>query len=329
LRPQGKASQLHVLQESPSQTVIALVGTAQFDVVHDESRQFRVETAGVAVEVLGTRFLVEELGANVRVTVQQGVVHVLWAASDKYLGAGQSELFPRQSADASAETPASLGPSAPAAAHAEAGMTPGPARAGTRKSPLRGERATPPSPAESPPAAPVPPPASSGLPSWQALAHEGQFEQAYRITYGPPDDAAGAHHGGEPSLLREREVSPGDLLLLADVARLSHHPADAVAPLSRLLREHAADPRAPLAAFTLGRVLLDDLGRPREAAQSFVRAQQLDPDGPLSQDALAREVEAWSRAGEGQSARARALQYVQKYPAGRRLRSVRHFGELL
>ena len=105
--------------------------------------------------------------------------------------------------------------------------------------------------------------------------------------------------------------------------------AEAVAPLSRLLREHAADPRAPLAAFTLGRVLLDELGRPREAAQSFLRVQELDPSGPLSQDALAREVEAWSRAGEGSSARARALQYVQKYPTGRRLRSVRHFGELL
>ena len=32
-----------------------------------------------------------------------------------------------------------------------------------------------------------------------------------------------------PPLLREREVGPGELLLLADVARLSRHPADAVA----------------------------------------------------------------------------------------------------
>jgi transmembrane sensor len=179
----------------------------------------------------------------------------------------------------------------------------------------------PPPVTESAPAAPPP----TEPDSWQALAHEGQFEQAYSLAYGPP--ATAAHRA--PPLLREREAGPGELLLLADVARLSHHPADAVAPLSRLLREHPADPRAPLAAFTLGRVLLDELGRPREAAQSFLRAQELDPAGPLSQDALAREVEAWSRAGEGASARARALQYLQKYPAGRRLRSVRHFGELL
>ncbi|HNF98185.1 MAG TPA: tetratricopeptide repeat protein, partial [Pseudomonadota bacterium] len=111
-------------------------------------------------------------------------------------------------------------------------------------------------------------------------------------------------------------------------ARLSHHPADAVAPLSRLLREHATDPRAPLAAFTLGRVLLDELGRPREAAQSFLRVQELDPDGPLSQDALAREVEAWSRAGEQGVAHSRAEEYVRRYPTGRRLRSVRRYGDL-
>jgi transmembrane sensor len=173
---------------------------------------------------------------------------------------------------------------------------------------------------------------ASELASWQALAHDGQFEQAYRLAYGPSPDGAKSQQGPAspyPALLREREVTPGDLLLLADVARLSHHAADAVAPLSRLLREHAGDPRAPLAAFTLGRVLLDDLGRPREAAESFVRTQQLDPSGPLSQDALAREVEAWSRAGEAASAHARALHYLQKYPSGRRLHSVRHFGELL
>ena len=204
------------------------------------------------------------------------------------------------------------------------------AHPGGRRAALRTPHAVPPSPAAPPPATEVAPaaPLPAEPESWQALAHEGQFEQAYSLAYGPPATASGVHRT-PPPLLREREVGPGELLLLADVARLSRHPADAVAPLTRLLRERPADPRAPLAAFTLGRVLLDELGRPREAAQSFLRVQELDPDGPLSQDALAREVEAWSRAGEGASARARALHYLQKYPTGRRLRSVRHFGELL
>ena len=75
-------------------------------------------------------------------------------------------------------------------------------------------------------------------------------------------------------------------------------------------------------------MLLDELGRPREAAESFQHAQQLDPTGPLAQDALAREVEAWSRAGEPARARACAQQYLKSYPSGRRTNSVRHFGEL-
>ncbi len=352
-RPQGKHSQVRVREDGPGRTVLALQGTAQFDVVHDPMRLFRVETRGLAVEVLGTRFIVEEQGAQVRIAVQQGRVRVLWASHYDELGAGHSAVFlpePMSAANLAGSGGVDAAPAPPSAAVPPL-MEPGPGSAnptalpvagpvtpaslhvgtGNRRSVARAPRpavstaASEPQPPSLPPAAPAP----REPESWQALAHEGQFEQAYRLAYGPPAEAAGTRRPAEPPLLREREVVPSELLLLADVARLSHHPAEAVAPLSRLLREHAADPRAPLAAFTLGRVLLDELGRPREAAQSFLRVQELDPSGPLSQDALAREVEAWSRAGEGSSARARALQYVQKYPTGRRLRSVRHFGELL
>ena len=347
VRPRGRASQVRVREDRPGRTVVALTGAAQFEVVHDPLRLFRVETRGLAVEVLGTRFVVEEHGAGIRVAVQQGRVRVLWASHYDEVGAGHSAVFlpeppaappgdgdPESSPTASA--PPLTEPATPSVPVAVPTASSGLAHAaptthpGGRRAALRTPHAVSPSPAAPPPATEVapaaPPPAEPE--SWQALAHEGQFEQAYSLAYGPPATASGVHRT-PPPLLREREVGPGELLLLADVARLSRHPADAVAPLTRLLRERPADPRAPLAAFTLGRVLLDELGRPREAAQSFLRVQELDPDGPLSQDALAREVEAWSRAGEGASARARALHYLQKYPTGRRLRSVRHFGELL
>lgn len=359
-RPRGRTSQVRVREDGPGRTVVALSGAAQFEVVHDPLRLFRVETRGLAVEVLGTKFVVEEQGSQVRVAVQQGRVRVLWASHYDELSAGHSAVFFPEPAGlvSPANPPGPAGPETappavaapplvepapvsegPAASGAAAAAPPHPGT-GTRRSLPRPPRAAPLSAAVAPsdasavaqaePSPPVPPlPPASEPTSWQALAHEGQFEQAYRLAYGPPAEVQGAHRAAPPPLLKEREVVPSELLLLADVARLSHHPADAVAPLSRLLREHATDPRAPLAAFTLGRVLLDELGRPREAAQSFLRVQELDPDGPLSQDALAREVEAWSRAGEAASARARALQYVQKYPAGRRLHSVRHFGELL
>src|SRR2546430_2117926 len=82
-------------------------------------------------------------------------------------------------------------------------------------------------------------------------------------------------------------------------------------------------PRAPLAAFSLGRVHLEKVGAPRDAAQAFARARELAPDGPLAEGALAREVEAWARAGETEVARQRALSYARRYPGGRRARAVR------
>jgi transmembrane sensor len=157
-------------------------------------------------------------------------------------------------------------------------------------------------------------PASSGTSrSWKALAEDGDYDGAYALLHGSPgitvrDEAA-------------------ELFLEADVARLSHHPADAIAPLRRLVERHPSDARAPLAAFTLGSVLLE-LGSPREAGDAFVEAQRLDPDGPMAEDAQAREVEALSRAGEVQRARARAEAYVKAYPNGRRIRAVRRFGNL-
>jgi transmembrane sensor len=148
---------------------------------------------------------------------------------------------------------------------------------------------------------------------------EGRFAQAFGQAFGGKGKDAQDTLSGR---------SPVELLLLADVARLSGHPAESVAPLSMLLASFGSDPRAPLAAFTLGRVLLDDLGRPREAAERFHAAYQWEQEGPLAQDALAREVEAWSRAGETAQARARAREYMRLYPAGRRLLSVRHYAEL-
>jgi transmembrane sensor len=148
---------------------------------------------------------------------------------------------------------------------------------------------------------------------WKLLAEDGDYDGAYN-----------ALHGASAEPVRD---DAAELFLAADVARLSHHPADAVAPLRTLITRHGDDARAPLAAFTLGNVLLE-LGSPREAAAAFVEAQRLDPQGPMAEDALAREVEALSRAGDVHSARVRAEAYVERYPDGRRIRAVRRFGNL-
>ncbi len=167
-----------------------------------------------------------------------------------------------------------------------------------------------------PPTRVAPPPARSAAtppaasPGWRELAHDGDFDHAYAAL-------------ADGDAVRDE---PEELLLAADVKRLSHHPAEAIDPLRAVVRDHATDPRAPLAAFTLGRVLLEELGRPAEAADAFADAVRLAPTGPMTEDAIAREVEALSRAGDPVAAKQLAQHYLEQYPSGRKLKSVRRFG---
>jgi transmembrane sensor len=146
---------------------------------------------------------------------------------------------------------------------------------------------------------------------------------------------------GEPSAERSEPRSPkgparqhapsdepGALLHASEDARRSGHPGEAVASLQRLLDRHPRDPRAAYAAFILGRVLLEELDRPREAAAAFARVEVLDPKTPLLQDALAREVESWARAGDPDRVRQSAGAYLRRYPDGRRVEEVRRYSRM-
>ncbi len=154
-------------------------------------------------------------------------------------------------------------------------------------------------------AAPAGEPKPASEAGWRAAAREGRYAQAFELL---EKDGFGS--------VRE---DPSDLLMAADVARLSGHPAEAVAPLRKLVRRHHGDPRGPAAAFTLGSVLLRDLGRPAEAAQAFAQAEQLAPGGNLAEDALARATEAWLRAGDRARAEATFARYSSSHPGGRHL----------
>lgn len=268
---------------------------AWFDVTPNR-KMVRVEAGEVVVEVLGTRFLVERVEARVHVVVERGVVRVSSRGAVRTLETGASGWFPEPVVESPKVVPAPVEP--PRVVE-----------------PL-------PEPAEVVEPKPVEPPRrpvkrkevakeTVSAPTWTALAQSGDFDAAWsamKTAPAPRDE-------------------PAELLLAADVARLSRHPEEALAPLRRVLEAHAKDPRAPLAAFTLGRVLLDDLGRPKEAAAAFERARSLAPEAPLAEDALAREVEALSRA-QSPEVKARAELFVQRYPTSPRVRAVRHFGGL-
>jgi transmembrane sensor len=119
------------------------------------------------------------------------------------------------------------------------------------------------------------------------------------------------------------------LFASADKARKEGRPDQAIGFLKAITDRHSGDPRAPLAAFTRGRVLLESLGRPREAAQAFAQARGLSGKrSALAEDALAREVEAYAAAGEAGLARDRAELYRRNYPKGLRLHQVIRSGGL-
>jgi transmembrane sensor len=161
------------------------------------------------------------------------------------------------------------------------------------------------------PETPEPEPRRAPHRDWRELAQAGGYEEAYSII-----EARGA------SAVRD-EVD--DLLLAADAARLSGRGARALPYLERVVRDHATDGRAPMAAFTRGRVLLS-LSHPARAGASFEDAMRLGAQGSLYENSLARAVEAYGRAGQNARASELARRYVERYPNGRWRSSVRAYG---
>jgi transmembrane sensor len=146
--------------------------------------------------------------------------------------------------------------------------------------------------------------------AWRDLSRTGDYDAAYQLL------AHGAQVANDPESLMEA----------ADAARLSNHPETAALYLQKVIVQHRSSPATPLAAFTLGRVLLERLGRPAEAAEAFATARELAPRGSLAQDALAREVESWSKAGHAKEAYDRSRTFMERYPDSRRLRVVQLYG---
>jgi transmembrane sensor len=129
--------------------------------------------------------------------------------------------------------------------------------------------------------------------------------------------------GREGIAAEAQAASVEDLFALADVARLSGHPAEAVGPLRRIVDSHGGDPRAALAGLTLGRVELKSLGRPADATVALRRAFALGVPRGLAEDAYALLVEAAARSGDRAGARAAYEQYAAQFPHGSRLTELR------
>jgi transmembrane sensor len=267
-------------------SVLVVQGRVTFDIRPGGPRRWTVECGLATVDVIGTRFTVERETRSVSVTVERGIVLMR--------GERVPDRVQRLAAGQTLKVDDVL-LSGPETAMRE---QPGLSSASPAKS------ATPASPVPSAP---------SGGSAWRGLEQRGDHTAAY------------AELGPAGIVSASRGASVEELLSLADVARLSGHPADAVIPLNRLLTEHGDHPTAPLAAFTLGRLQLDALGHPALAAEAFARALALGLPQSLQEDAYARLVEARARAGDSSGASAAAQDYERRFPAGKRLAEVRRW----
>jgi len=283
----GPATRLDVLEQAAHNVTLALrQGLAQFDIRPGGARHWQIESAGVTVEVVGTQFSVERSPNTVRVEVQRGRVLVRGAAVPdqvQALDAGRV-LIVDTAREGQLVSKARAEPSASQVQPATSALSPS-------RPPMRGT-------------------ASNQLvtaQSWRQAAFAQEWQLAWD-TLGPD---------GVVQQSRQTE-SVTDLFALADVARRSGHPEASVGPLQILVESHAQDPRASVAAFTLGRVWLDALGRPSEAVTAFQRALALDLPVTLAEDAQARLVEALAKSGAPAQSRAAAELYRSRYPNGTR-----------
>jgi|HubBroStandDraft_2_1064218.scaffolds.fasta_scaffold68153_2 transmembrane sensor len=267
--------------ESNGTSFVAVLerGSAHFEVRPGGPRRWQIECGLATVEVVGTGFDCARAPGKLRVSVQHGAVLV------------RGERVPdRARRLAAGETLEVLESPPPAEAERSFG-----------------------GPLEEP-----------GAPGVAAPARREPVTEDPRDTHTWRELARGGHHReafaalGTQGLLREtKRLGVADLLVLADVARLSGHAAEAVAPLERILRDFPGNPQAPLAALALGRLELDTLDRPAKAAVALNRALSLGVPLSLREDVRTRLVEAYARAGNRAEARAAAAAYLREYPDGR------------
>ena len=222
-------------------------GSAHFEVRPGGPRRWQIECGLATVEVVGTGFDCARAPGRLRVSVQHGAVLVR--------GERVPDRAQRLAAGESLEVLDAAG--------ARRGDAPVPAGA-------REQRGRPPRP--SPRAAAGRDRRSHADGAWRELARGGRQRDAFAAL-------------GPQGLMREtKRLGVADLLVLADVARLSGHPREAVAPLERILRDFPRDPQAPLAALALGRLELDTLDRPARAAAALNRALALGVPRSLRED---------------------------------------------
>jgi transmembrane sensor len=101
----------------------------------------------------------------------------------------------------------------------------------------------------------------------------------------------------------------------ADEARLAGRHAEAAAELERLLARFPHDPRAPVAAYGLGRLRLGPLHDAAGAVAAFRIAIERDPGGVFREDAEVGRMQATEILGDVAQCKRLREAFVARYPA--------------
>jgi hypothetical protein len=129
---------------------------------------------------------------------------------------------------------------------------------------------------------------STATRSWLDHARSGSFEAAWRLL-------------GAEGVRREAALaSPGDALLLADIAATGKDEPLAIEVLEGVTRA-AASPQRELAWFSLG-LRLSAAGETRNAARAFEASYTPSLPKELRRDACTRAAEAWQALGDATQA---------------------------
>jgi transmembrane sensor len=107
-----------------------------------------------------------------------------------------------------------------------------------------------------------------------------------------------------------------EIFARAERARVQGDARTASVLLQQILDRFPSDPRTGLAAFELGKVLMDDLGDPRGALRALEEALSRAPDAHFREHVIARKAQALSALGDGDRCRAARSEYLARYPEG-------------
>jgi transmembrane sensor len=280
-----KGSVLAPLDVSERSVVLHLLrGRSSFAVKPGGPRRWVVEAGVASVEVVGTRFSVERDARGVLVQVEEGKVLV----RSPELADGIASL----SAGESLRVPSKDQAERSAAAIIEAQEA---------VSAMEPTIFTPDSP---------------------AAADAPLAQQPIAAPSEPSEPKTKPAPATKPTGSGPRVPDADALFSTADQARMSRDYSAAIAALERVIAEHAKDPRAKLAAFTIGRIRDEHLNDFAGATAAYERALLLGLSGSLAEDCHARLMRVLglqvARAGLPRVRLEQAAQqYLQRYPKGR------------